>query len=72
MEKLQHIIEDRLNFSDMDTDDGGSFRCFQIAKDYNTEEGMYVKICSWDEDKNHFEFEKFINRKIRITIETID
>ena len=47
-----------------------------IFKIYNLDDdpvnGMYVKICSYDETKKHGEFEKFINRKVRVTIETID
>ena len=72
MDKLEHVIEEKLNFSDMETEDGGNFKCFIVAKDFETEDGMYVKICSWDESKKHLEFEKFINRKVRITVETID
>lgn len=72
MDKLEHVIEEKLNFSDMETEDGGNFKCFIVAKDFEKEDGMYVKICSWDESKKHLEFEKFINRKVKITIETID
>lgn len=75
MDKLKNVIEEKLNFSDMENEDGGCFKCFKcfrVAKDFETEDGMYVKICSWDESRKHLEFEKFINRKVRITIETID
>jgi len=72
MDKLEHVIEEKLNFLDMETEDGGNFKCFRVQKDFETEDGMYVKICSWDESKKHLELEKFINRKVRITIETID
>lgn len=33
---------------------------------------LFVRFQSWDEDKEHEEFNKFSNRKVRITIETID
>lgn len=70
--KLKYVIEETLNHSDMETEDGGQFKSFNVANNPNEENGMYVRICSWDESKIHSEFEPFINRKVRITIETID
>ena len=71
-DNLDHVIEYKLDYSEMETEDSGYFKCFRVSKDIETEDGMYIKICSWDESKNHTEFEKFINRKVRIIIETID
>lgn len=72
MEKISHIIEYKLDVAEMEREDSGNFMSFQIAKDFDDEYGMYVKICSWDENKSHSELEQFINRKVRVTIETID
>ncbi len=36
MDKLEHVIEEKLNFSDMETEDGGNFKCFRVAKDFET------------------------------------
>lgn len=42
MEKLKHVIEGKLNFSDMGTEDGGCFKYFKVSNDYTSEDGMYV------------------------------
>jgi hypothetical protein len=71
-EKLTHIIEAELPHKYMENEDGGQFKGFNVSKVEGEENGIYVKICSWDDDMEHSEFEKFINRKVKITIETID
>lgn len=41
-------------------------------KELSQENGMFVKVQSWDENKEHTEFKKFMGRRIKIMIETID
>jgi hypothetical protein len=33
---------------------------------------MFVRLQSWDDDKKHVEIRKFIGRKVKITVETVD
>jgi len=47
------------------------FLIFTASKD-DLDNGMFVRVCSWDENKNHEDFKKFVGRRIKITIETID
>ena len=53
----QAIICDRLSFNTEDSDD---------------DNGMFVIIQSWDEEELHSDINLFKNKKVKITIETID
>lgn len=68
--KEKHIIDCYFNSDDIDVEDSGCAKIFTVADDLDT--GMFVRICSWDENKRHEEFNRFVGRKIKITIETID
>ncbi len=71
MEKQIHIIEVMLKPEEIDTEDSGQAKIFTCCQD-EEDNGMYVRICSWDENKIHSELDNFVGRKIKITIETID
>jgi len=53
----QAIICDRLSFNTEHSDD---------------DNGMFVIIQSWDEEELHSDINLFKNKKVKITIETID
>ena len=72
MEEEKHIIVCTLKERDIDTEDGGQAKIFATSLNQEEDNGMFVKVCSWDENNNHDEFNKFIGRKIKITIETIE
>lgn len=72
MEKKQYIIEQTLISSELEIEDGGCAKIFTAVQNETDDYGIFVRICSWDESKQHSELEGFINRKVRITIETID
>ena len=72
MDKITHIINDTISTSNIDIEDGGRYFGILLCDNSEEENGMYVKICSWDENRKHTDFNKFKNRKIKITIETID
>ena len=62
----------KLNEKDLEVEDGKQFKCFHVDLDENTDNGMYIKICSWDDTLEHKDFNKFIGKKVKITIEEID
>jgi hypothetical protein len=66
-----HIIDCYFNSDEIDIEDGGQAKIFTASKD-DLDNGMFVRVCSWDENKNHEDFKKFVGRRIKITIETID
>ena len=66
-----HIIDCYFNSDEIDTEDGGQAKIFTASED-DLDNGMFVRVCSWDEDVEHSEFNKFVGRRIKITIETID
>ena len=71
MTKETHIIDCHFNSDEIDTEDGGQAKIFTISED-DLDNGMFVRICSWDKNGKHDEFNKFVGRKIKITIETIE
>jgi hypothetical protein len=66
------VFEKKLNTEEMTKEDGGQAMIFTISEPFEEENGMFVRIQSWDENKEHKELKKFEGRKVRITIETID
>lgn len=73
MEKTQkHIIVTQINSGEIDKEDGEMALIFTASNAPDEDNGMYVRIISWDENKKHTEFNSFVGRKIKITIETID
>jgi len=72
-EKAKHVIETTLNQSEIDSEDGGQALIFTTSREKDDDEmqGMFVRIQSWDEIRDHEEFNKFVGKKIRITIEEI-
>lgn len=70
---LKFIAEATIETS---TEDGGAALIAEpIPFDtLNSDEdnGMFVKIQSWDEDTEHTDMQKLIGKKVRITIEIID
>lgn len=69
-----HVIEAKINEDiDVKFEDGGQAMIIRNGLSDNEEEnGMFVKLQSWDENKEHKVLKKFVGRNIRITIETID
>ena len=57
-------------------EDGGAAmiaETFPFETDSSDDEnGMFVKIQSWDEDTVHSDFIRILGKKVRITIEVLD
>ena len=70
MEKIKVVIDSKLKYNEMTVEDGGQYKDFCIS--VGEDNGIFAKLCSWDDEKKHEIFEKFINRNVRITIETLD
>ena len=70
--RVKKIFEGDINKENTDVEDGGQALITYIAEPTDTDNGMFIRIQSWDEQLKHEEFKKFEGRKIRITIETID
>jgi hypothetical protein len=60
--------------TDVDTEDSGcAIICHVDGEGHENEDtGMFVRLQSWDDDKKHVEIRKFIGRKVKITVETVD
>ncbi len=74
-EKFTKTIDGHIEKENTDVEDNGQALITTIDfRDTSEDEdnGMFVRIQSWDEKCQHTEFKKFEGRKIRITIETID
>ena len=71
MEKLKHIIVCTLESDEIRVEDSGQAKIFSASQDDVDENGMFFRVCSWDQNKIHSEFNNFIGKKIKITIEEI-
>lgn len=64
-----------INESDIRIEDGGTAKIVDTLyhnDNSDDESGVFLKMISNCQDKTHLEFNKFVGRKIKITIETID
>lgn len=71
-ESGKFVVECTLNENEIEIEDGGQAKIFSCCGEDDQDSGMFVKIQSWSEDGQHPEFDSFIGKKVRITIETID
>ena len=59
--------------SNLAIEDGGQAMIVDISDDnIDDENGLCMTLTSWDENLQHTEFKKFVGRKVKITIETVD
>lgn len=73
MDKI--ILEDTLSPDTVDVEDGGRAIICTLNVDVSEnaeDEGIYARIISWSENKNHADINKFIGKRVRVTIETLD
>lgn len=62
--------EVKVEHSDIETEDSGCAKILTVVFNEDDEEnGMFVRIQSWDDDKKHIDFNKMIGKKIKVTIE---
>ena len=50
------------------SEDGGSAIIATISGDTNIDTGIYVRIVSWDEEKNHIDMKRLLGKKVKVTI----
>lgn len=70
----KHVIEGFIDpKQDVSVEDNGCAVICDITEEpVDPKDGMFVKLQSWSDMKIHQEIGKFVGRKIRVTIETID
>lgn len=56
-----------------DEGDGGRLRVAQFDLEKpGDEDGLYVELCSYYDNRLHEEWEQLRNKQVRITVETVD
>ena len=53
-------------------EDGGMAKMYQFVPNDDKDEGMFVRLQSWDEYKDHVDFDKLIGKKVTVTVEVED
>jgi len=53
---------------DYSVEDGGQARIQTFGSPPDDESGLFVRLQSWDEDKEHKDWQKLAGKKIRITV----
>lgn len=77
---MKIVIEDVIGTKDVSVEDGGrakyvSLGCDALGLD---QDGVFVRLHSWIEkadrfgEMNHKQFDAFIGKKVRVTVEVID
>ena len=56
----------------VESEDGGAARIYTISDDPEAESGMFLRIQSWDENKEHTDINNLIGKRIRVTVEVLD
>lgn len=67
---MRKVFERAVTAADVEIDDGGMARIIQM--DDGGDEGIFVRVQSWSERKNHPEIEQLTNARVRVTVETVD
>jgi hypothetical protein len=59
-------------FDDVKTEDGGCAKIATLLDEAdNEDDGIYARIVSWSEKKDHSLFDSFIGKKVEITIKEV-
>lgn len=69
------VYEGEVTEHDIKSEDGGCALIWEAGPDQvtppdeNPDAGMFVRLQSWDENKNHDTLRKMVGRKVKITVE---
>ena len=71
---IQFVInkESKLKNKDVESEDSGCFKAvffYPAGESEDNDQGLYIKLGSWYDDKTHPEFASFVGKKITITLE---
>tara|TARA_R110000772_G_scaffold20466_2_gene56717 strand:- start:35820 stop:36041 length:222 start_codon:yes stop_codon:yes gene_type:complete len=67
-----YTIISKMSSDEIDSEDGGMAKIFHAGhEDTQSDNGMFVKLQSWDEDLDHEVFNRFVGKTIKITVEII-
>jgi len=58
-------------FDNLRREDGGMAVIEDVGMDGVEDNGIFVRVQSWDETKKHKEFNALIGKRVRVTIEII-
>jgi hypothetical protein len=66
------ILESVVNLTDVSVEDGGRAKIANVSGNPEEDEGLYVRLISWSENRSHPDFDKLVGHRVRVTIETLD
>jgi hypothetical protein len=71
------VFEGELPKAEVRSEDGGCALIWETGPDQvsptdeDPDSGMFVRLQSWDERKSHKVFNRFVGRRVRITVEPL-
>jgi hypothetical protein len=69
----KYTIVSTMKSDEIDTEDGGKAKIFHAGhEDTQSDNGLFVKIQSWDENLDHEVFNRFVGKTVKITVEIIN
>jgi hypothetical protein len=54
----------------VEVQDGGQAQLVEFAN--TSETGLFVRLQSWDDQRQHAEISHLLNRRVRVTVEVLD
>lgn len=69
---VKFSVTEILHIENVDSQDGGSFKSIQLAPHDDLDDGLAVRVVSFDEAKKHPWFFDLMGQKVRITIEVVE
>ena len=64
------VVEGSSSF-DIEREDGGQAVIITLDSG-STRNGMFVRLQSWDETKEHAALQPFLDKRLRVTVEVLD
>lgn len=67
---MKKIVEFKLTQDSVEIEDTGQALIFQPESDEDN--AMFIRLQSWDDTRKHEEFNQFVDKNVRVTIEVIE
>lgn len=67
--RLRHVDEYEIPVK---VEDGGQALIAEFYAGEHDEPGMWVKVVSWDETRDHALMNQFMHKRVKVTVEVLD
>lgn len=61
-----------VGYPEISYEDGAQALILEVTSNFDSENGTFVRVQSWDTKKKHLELTPFMGRELRVTVEVVD